>query len=112
MTRTAVVGAGIVGLAAAHALRARGADVTLYEFGPPGGGQSAGQGRIFRHAHEDPRLVALVARSRALWREWEQEFGVELVTRCFVPQAQLPGNRLIEDAGRYRCAVRVHVGSP
>ena len=50
MTRTAVVGAGIVGLAAAHALRARGADVTLYESGPPGGGQSAGQGRIFRHA--------------------------------------------------------------
>ncbi|PWF83548.1 amino acid oxidase [Kocuria rosea] len=80
MTRTAVVGAGIVGLAAAHALRARGADVTLYESGPPGGGQSAGQGRIFRHAHEDPRLVALVARSRALWREWEQEFGVELVS--------------------------------
>ncbi|MEX5235729.1 NAD(P)/FAD-dependent oxidoreductase [Kocuria arenosa] len=80
MIRTAVVGAGIVGLAAAHALRARGADVTLYESGPPGGGQSAGQGRIFRHAHEDPRLVALVARSRALWREWEQEFGVELVS--------------------------------
>ena len=80
MIRTAVVGAGIVGLAAAHALRARGADVTLYESGPPGGGQSAGQGRIFRHAHEDPRLVALVVRSRALWREWEQEFGVELVS--------------------------------
>ncbi|GAA1769341.1 FAD-dependent oxidoreductase [Kocuria aegyptia] len=80
MTRTAVVGAGIVGLAAAHVLRARGADVTLYESGPPGGGQSAGQGRIFRHAHDDPRLVALVARSRALWREWEQEFGVELVS--------------------------------
>lgn len=81
MTRVAVVGAGIVGLAAAHALRSRGADVTLYESGPPGGGQSAGQSRIFRHAHEDPRLVALVARSRALWREWEREFGVELISR-------------------------------
>ncbi|MFI7579480.1 FAD-dependent oxidoreductase [Kocuria kalidii] len=80
-TRVAVVGAGIVGLAAAHALRTRGADVTLYESGPPGGGQSAGQSRIFRHAHEDPRLIALVARSRALWRDWEQEFGVELVSR-------------------------------
>nr|WP_255396344.1 FAD-dependent oxidoreductase [Kocuria sp. CNJ-770] len=43
MSRVAVVGAGIVGLATAHALRARGADVTLYESGPPGGGQSAGQ---------------------------------------------------------------------
>ncbi|GEO94292.1 NAD(P)/FAD-dependent oxidoreductase [Kocuria turfanensis] len=80
MSRVAVVGAGIVGLATAHALRARGVDVTLYESGPPGGGQSAGQSRIFRHAHDDPRLVALVARSRALWRAWEQEFGVELVS--------------------------------
>ncbi|MFI7481495.1 NAD(P)/FAD-dependent oxidoreductase [Kocuria sp. M1R5S2] len=81
MSRVAVVGAGIVGLAAAHALRARGADVTLCEPGPPGGGQSAGRSRIFRHAHDDPRLVALVARSRSLWREWEHEFGVELVSR-------------------------------
>ncbi|MEX5303095.1 NAD(P)/FAD-dependent oxidoreductase [Kocuria sabuli] len=80
MSRTAVVGAGIVGLAAAHALRSRGADVTLYESGPPGAGQSAGQSRIFRHAHDDPRLVALVARSRALWRAWEQEFGTELIS--------------------------------
>ncbi len=80
MSRVAVVGAGIVGLAAAHALRDRGAEVTLYESGPPGGGQSAGQSRIFRHAHDDPRLVALVARSRALWRAWEQEFGVELIS--------------------------------
>lgn len=109
MTRTAVVGAGIVGLAAAHALRARGADVTLYESGPPGGGQSAGQGRIFRHAHEDPRLVALVARSRALWREWEEEFGVQLISpdgavaigdgvedklRTLEPFAEVPVRRL------------------
>ncbi len=80
MTRAAVVGAGIVGLATAHALRARGADVTVYESGPPGGGQSAGQSRIFRHAHEDPRLIALVVRSRSLWRAWEREFGTELVS--------------------------------
>ncbi|MFI7583945.1 NAD(P)/FAD-dependent oxidoreductase [Kocuria sp. M1N1S27] len=107
--RVAVVGAGIVGLAAAHALRTRGADVTLYESGPPGGGQSAGQSRIFRHAHEDPRLIALVARSRALWRDWEREFGVELVSpdgavaigdgiedklRALEPFAEIPVRRL------------------
>lgn len=80
MTRVAVVGAGIVGLAAAHAVRALGAEVSVYEAGSPGGGQSAGQSRIFRHAHEDPRLVALVVRSRALWARWEEEFGTELVS--------------------------------
>lgn len=79
MMRVAVVGAGIVGLSTAFALRRRGADVTVLESGPPGGGQSAGRGRIFRHAHADPRLVAQVVRSRALWREWEDDLGVELV---------------------------------
>ncbi|UNX55112.1 FAD-binding oxidoreductase [Georgenia sp. TF02-10] len=78
--QVAVVGAGIVGLATAFALRRRGANVTVVESGPPGGGQSAGQGRIFRHAHADPRLVAQVVRSRALWREWEDELGTELVS--------------------------------
>lgn len=79
MPRVAVVGAGIVGLATAFALRRRGADVTLLESGPPGGGQSAGRSRIFRHAHADPRLTAQVVRSRALWQDWEDELGVELV---------------------------------
>ncbi|GAB3547131.1 FAD-binding oxidoreductase [Arthrobacter tumbae] len=80
MTRIAVVGAGIVGLATAHALRTAGAEVTVYESGTPGGGQSAGDGRIFRHAHKDVRLAEFVNHSRTLWREWEAEFGVELVS--------------------------------
>lgn len=80
MTRIAVVGAGIVGLSAAHYLRAQGARVTVYESGPPGGGQSAGDSRIFRHAHDDARLVELVRHSRALWREWEAQFGIELIS--------------------------------
>ncbi|ADX72559.1 glycine/D-amino acid oxidase, deaminating [Pseudarthrobacter phenanthrenivorans Sphe3] len=80
MTRVAVVGAGIIGLSAAHALRKAGADVLVYESGTPGSGQSAGESRIFRHAHDDVRLAAFVRHSRTLWRNWESDFGVELVS--------------------------------
>ncbi|WP_309081362.1 FAD-binding oxidoreductase [Zhihengliuella sp.] len=80
MSRIAVVGAGIIGLATAWTLRRRGADVVLYESGTPGGGQSAGESRIFRHAHDDARLAAFVSRSRALWREWDQAFGRTLIS--------------------------------
>jgi glycine/D-amino acid oxidase-like deaminating enzyme len=79
-TDIAVVGAGIVGLATAYAAKQQGLSVTVYDAAPPGGGQSAGQSRLFRHAHDDPRLVAMAAESRALWREWEAEFGTELVS--------------------------------
>lgn len=75
-----MIGAGIVGLSAAYSLLERGVDVTVYEQGVPGNGQSGGESRIFRHAHADPRLVAFACRSRAIWSEWEQALGVELIS--------------------------------
>ncbi len=75
-----MVGAGIVGLSAAYCLAERGAAVTVYERGVPGNGQSGGDTRVFRHGHDDPRLVMLANRSRAIWRDWETRFGVELVS--------------------------------
>lgn len=81
-TRTdiAVVGAGIVGLSTAYAALQQGMSVTVYDAAPPGSGQSAGQSRLFRQAHDDPRLVAMAVESRELWRAWESEFGDELVS--------------------------------
>ena len=76
----AVVGAGIVGLSAAYALTRRGARVTIYERGVPGNGQSGGDSRIFRHTHDDPRLITLARRSLERWRQWEDDFGRELVS--------------------------------
>ena len=52
----------------------------LYEAGLPGTGQSAGESRIFRHAHDDPRLVAFACESRGVWDGWAEHFYVELIS--------------------------------
>jgi sarcosine oxidase len=77
----AVIGAGIVGLATAYALIEQDASVTVYERGVPGNGQSGGESRIFRHAHDDRRLVDFAVQARNAWREWEEQFGTELLSR-------------------------------
>jgi sarcosine oxidase len=77
----AVVGAGIVGLAAAEALARRGADVLCLDGGAPGHAQSAGAARSFRHLHAEPALTELAVRSRAAWRALEQRAGIDLLER-------------------------------
>src|SRR5688572_16917905 len=102
MTGIAVVGAGIVGLATAYELARRGAAVTVYERGEPGDGQSGGDSRIFRHGHDDPRLVVFAVEARAIWREWEQRLGVELVAPVGVVAAGPSAERrlaLLREAG-------------
>lgn len=75
-----VVGAGVIGLSTAFALVERGASVTVYERGVPGNSQSGGESRIFRHLHDDRRLVILACDSRRGWRRWEEQFGEELLS--------------------------------
>jgi sarcosine oxidase len=74
-----VVGAGVVGMAAALAARDRGAEVLVLDDGPPGGAGSAGPGRIFRHIHARPELVRLAVRSRLAWDVLSERLGRPLV---------------------------------
>jgi choline dehydrogenase-like flavoprotein len=75
----AVVGGGIVGLAAADALALRGARVVVLERFAPGSGQSAGAARGFRHLHGTPAQIAAAVRARALWDAWSARAGEPLV---------------------------------
>ena len=80
-TEVAIVGAGISGLSTAYALQRRGVDYVLFEGAAPGSGQSAGRTRVFRHGHDDERLMQLAIRARVEWERLEQELGTRLLGR-------------------------------
>ena len=76
-----VIGAGLLGLAAARALASRGREVMVLEqarIGHPAGG-SHGSCRIFRLGYGDPGYVAMASRARDLWRALETERGLRLL---------------------------------
>jgi sarcosine oxidase len=81
VTRVAVVGAGVMGCAAAWALAERGAEVTIHEQFEPGHtyGSSHGRSRIVRYSYPDPAWVELAREARAGWSELEAETGTSLV---------------------------------
>lgn len=77
--RTAVVGAGVVGLSTAYALLRHGSEVVVFETGTPMATRSAGSSRIFRLAHGDPGLVAYAAAAAGLWADWTHRAGNRLL---------------------------------
>jgi sarcosine oxidase len=76
-----VVGGGVVGLATTLALRNAGIDARCFERGHPGQGQSAGETRLFRHRHDDERLISLAIAARQGWLEWGARASTELLGR-------------------------------
>jgi sarcosine oxidase len=95
----AIVGAGLLGLAAGRALAARGRDVVVLEqadVGHPGSG-SNGSTRIFRLGYPDPHYVAAARQARDRWHELEAQSGRRILRP--VPQLTFgTGLRGVQDA--------------
>jgi len=113
MTRVTVIGAGVVGAAAAWALTVRGAEVTIheqFELGH-GRGSSHGRTRIVRLAYPDPAWVRLAADAREDWRRLEEESGRTLLSLVgLVELAASPG--LTSQAGLAACGVEHRLLTP
>jgi sarcosine oxidase len=77
----AIVGAGLLGLAAARAVAAQGRDFVLLEQAAIGhdGAGSKGNCRIFRLGYTEPEYVIAARQARGLWQELEAETGREIL---------------------------------
>ena len=80
-TEVVVVGAGVMGLAAARALSQAGRRVVVREQFHAGHdrGSSHGSSRIVRLSYPDARWVRLAAEAYPLWRRLEAECGMQLL---------------------------------
>ncbi|MGH2971045.1 MAG: FAD-dependent oxidoreductase [Gaiellaceae bacterium] len=99
--KVAVVGAGVMGCATAWALRARGADVVVYEQFDVDNtrGSSHGRSRIFRIAYPDPYWIRLAQEAYEGWKELDPDliglYGlVELA-----PDPALTSARALDECG-------------
>jgi len=79
----AVIGAGLLGSAAARALAARGVPVVLFEQFALGHarGSSHGATRIFRYSYPDPCYVEMAVRAGEAWAALTADAGEELLVR-------------------------------
>ncbi|MGH2681705.1 MAG: FAD-dependent oxidoreductase [Actinomycetota bacterium] len=77
-----VVGAGVMGSAAARALAHAGREVVILERFRIGHshGSSHGRARVFRFSYDDPRFVRMAQESLPLWRQLEAEVGQDILT--------------------------------
>jgi len=76
-----VVGGGVVGLAAAHSLAERGADVTLCEQDSLGNASTARAAGGIRCQFSTAVNVDLSVASRRVWDDFEDRFGVDIAYR-------------------------------
>lgn len=82
MPAAIVVGAGVFGASLAHRLTLEGWSVTIVDRCSPGHirAESGGESRLMRFSHGADRWYTRSARrARELWRELEEEAGVELL---------------------------------
>jgi sarcosine oxidase len=77
----AIVGGGVLGLAAGRALAARGRDVVVLEQAVIGHAESGSKGssRIFRLGYPVPGYVSAARRARDRWHELESESGQRIL---------------------------------